>query len=102
VSPTAITHFVASQRLFIIIFVIDSVRKFLGTPSYGLKERCFLEWLVDREIEYAAVCFQSAAPILKAVKEKDVPVLNYHTIKTYRTVTVELHAFLTLALYKSH
>jgi hypothetical protein len=29
-------------------------------------------------------------------------VLNYHTIKTYRTVTVELHAFLTLALYKSH
>jgi hypothetical protein len=43
VSFTAITIFVASERVFIIIiiiiivyFVIDSFRKLLDTPSYGL------------------------------------------------------------------
>jgi hypothetical protein len=36
VSSAAITLCVASQRVFIIVvyFVIDSVRKLLGTPSY--------------------------------------------------------------------
>jgi hypothetical protein len=37
VSFAAVTLFVASQRVFIVVgvyFVIDSVRKLLGTPSY--------------------------------------------------------------------
>jgi len=39
VSFAAITFYVASQRVFIVVsiyFVIDSVRKLLGTPSYQL------------------------------------------------------------------
>jgi len=37
VSFTAVTLFVASQRVFIVVstyFVIDSIRKLLETPSY--------------------------------------------------------------------
>jgi hypothetical protein len=37
VSFAAITLFVASQRVFIVVsvyFIIDSVRKLLATPSY--------------------------------------------------------------------
>jgi hypothetical protein len=37
VSFAVITHFVASERVFIVVslyFVIDSVRKLLDTPSY--------------------------------------------------------------------
>jgi hypothetical protein len=38
VSFAAITLCVASQRVFIVYFVIDSVRKLLDTPSY--KDLC--------------------------------------------------------------
>jgi hypothetical protein len=37
VSFAAITLCVASQRVFVVYFVIDSVRKLLGTPSYLLQ-----------------------------------------------------------------
>jgi hypothetical protein len=36
VSFAAITLYVASQRMFIVYFVIDSVRKLLDTPSYAV------------------------------------------------------------------
>jgi hypothetical protein len=41
VSFAAITLCVASQRVFVVVvyFVIDSVRKLLGTPSYIVTRR---------------------------------------------------------------
>jgi len=44
VSFVAITLCVASQRVFIVVvyFVIDSVRKLLGTPSYVHAKLCRL------------------------------------------------------------
>jgi hypothetical protein len=56
VSFAAITLFVASQRVFIVIsvyFIIDSVRKLLDTPSYQVQALCNVElreWImVDDE-----------------------------------------------------
>jgi hypothetical protein len=37
VNFVAITVCVASQRVFVVYFVIDSVRKLLDTPEYVLK-----------------------------------------------------------------
>jgi hypothetical protein len=51
VSFAAITLCIASQRVFIVVyFVIDSVRKLLDIPSYGLVElqvRGFLNSALD-------------------------------------------------------
>jgi hypothetical protein len=42
VSFAAITLCVASQRVFVVYFVIDSVRKLLDTPSYISHEDLYI------------------------------------------------------------
>jgi hypothetical protein len=51
VSFAAITLFVASQRVFIVVvyFVIESVRKLLDTPSYTWEDRSFMSKLLDSD-----------------------------------------------------
>jgi hypothetical protein len=51
VNCDAITLCVASQRVFIVVyFVIDSVRKLLGTPSNVVKKICadYVRYLLQR------------------------------------------------------
>jgi hypothetical protein len=50
VSFDAITPYVASQRVFIVVsvyFVLDSVRKLLDTPSYVCNIHCITFLLLD-------------------------------------------------------
>jgi hypothetical protein len=61
VSSAAITLFVASQRVFIVVyFVIDSVRKFLDTPSYKAGH------VEDAKIASFHICFSSFFTIILA------------------------------------
>jgi hypothetical protein len=63
VSFAVITLFVASQRVFIFViiyFVMNSVRKLLDKPAYGVDWEGDCEWRIGRIYkEEAVVCFNT-------------------------------------------
>jgi hypothetical protein len=59
VSFAAITLCVASQRVFVVYFVIDSVRKLLDIPSYN--EFVYVDLIIETLIRPYALCVVTMA-----------------------------------------